>query len=420
MNAVQMSGPLDRRCMGFWSRRRCVLHNNIFTIYRDTVEEYSVSVNSTTHISLFEESSARFTIEPQCGNELHLRASDPERAMAWVLALRSCGFDHPQLSIDSFHQIAVIGQGFYGKVTLARKIDTGELFAIKSIPKHRLVQSNKVHTVLTERNTLAEASHPFIVSLYYAFQTKTRFYLCLDFVAGGELFQRMQQARSLSVPEIRLYIAEISLALSHLHSLGIIYRDLKPENILLDQEGHVKLTDFGLAKHLNSDVKTSTFCGTSEYLAPEIVTGKLYGIAVDWWAVGILMYEMVCGKTPFCCESKAKLFKRIAQAEVPFPDGIDSKVESLIIGLLEKDPIKRFGFTQLRKHEFFNGLDFDDVLAKKVRPVFIPPLQNSEFGDYETTTTTMETLDWPVIGSIEQVKGFSFDSGTARGYPFEQ
>lgn len=308
----------------------------------------------------------------------------------------------------------MIGRGFYGKVTLAQKIDTGELFAIKSIHKRRLVQSNRIHTVLTERNVLAQASHPFIVTLYYAFQNQSKFYLCLEYVSGGELFFRMQQnTQGLPIDDVKLYAAEIALALRHLHSLGIIYRDLKPENVLLDSKGHVKLTDFGLSKDLHSDQLTSTFCGTNEYLAPEIVSHIAYGFQIDWWTLGILIYEMMFGKTPFKSTNKAQLFKRILQADIHFPTNVDPDAEDLILGLLNKDSSKRFGFEQMRHHCFFSGYNFDDILNKKIKPHFIPTekddLNLENFDTEFTTEQPLDSLASPVLGSIEQVKGFSFD-----------
>ena len=418
---VQMSGMLDRRGMlGFWSKRKCVLKNNVFSIFKDSTEEYSVPITGTTHVSLYDQTGPRFILQPEGQDEIHLRAPDNERAMAWILALRSCGFEHDRMSIDNFRLLAVIGRGFYGKVTLARKNDTGELFAIKSVHKRRLLQSNKVHTVLAERNCLAEVHHPFIVQLYYAFQSKSKFYLVLEYVRGGELFFRMQQQRpGLPVDEVRLYIAEIALALKHLHGIGVIYRDLKAENVLLDVQGHVKLTDFGLSKDLHSEELTSTFCGTNEYLAPEVVAHNPYGVAVDWWTVGILMYEMLYGKTPFFCPNKAQMFNRILRSEVPFPVSGDKNAESLICGLLEKDPSKRFGFEQLSQHPFFEGMSFNDVLEKKIQPRFVPKpkeieeLTNFDDGNFNDEQN-LDSLASPVLGSAEQVKGFSFDANAAQ------
>jgi serine/threonine protein kinase len=414
----QMAGLLDRRTMlNFWSKRKCVLQNSTLLVFKDRTLESSLAIDDSTCVSLLDSTSCRFIVEHPNFEPLHFRAIDNDRAMAWVLALRACGFVHAELSIASFHLLTVLGQGYYGKVTLARKIDTGELFAIKSIRKQRLVDSRKVHTVLTERNILTRASHPFIVSLYFAFQTKSRFYLCLDYVPGGELFRRMNHSSAISMHDVRLYVAEIALAVRHLHSLGILYRDLKPENILLDAEGHIKLTDFGLSKTVPNSELTSTFCGTTEYMAPEIVNKMPYGMAVDWWALGILLYEMLYGRTPFACDCKAKLFRRIAQSDVPFPSDRFPSAQNLILGLLEKEPGKRFGFQQVSKHAFFDGLDFELVEAKRIRPDFAPPTTDSmdEFGGEFVGNEQVSSFDCPVLGSAGYVQGFSFEADGLAG-----
>ena len=409
-----MKGVLDRRgLLGFWSHRNCVLADNVLTVLKNSTPEAEIPITTTTKISLYEDCGTRFTIQVDGKDEIHFRAPDNAKALAWVVALRGCGFQERHLSMDDFQLLSVIGRGLYGKVSLAKKKDTGELFAIKSIPKRRLLQSNKVHTVINERNVLCSVSHPFIVSLRYAFQSDSKFYLVLDYVSGGELFCRMQaHKRGLPVEEVRFYVAEIALALSHVHSKGVIYRDLKPENVLLDSEGHVRLTDFGLSKNLHSEGLTSTFCGTNEYLAPEVVRGDAYGVAIDWWTLGVLMFEMLYGKTPFFCANKGQMFKRVLSMDVAFPWSIDEDAESLIRGLLNKDPTKRFGIQQVMRHKFFDGLDFADVLAKKVQPVHVPKERRpSELDEEGMATEQMdESHSTPVFGPDQHISGFSFDA----------
>ena len=214
--------------------------------------------------------------------------------------------------MDNFKILSVIGRGYYGKVMLVQEIKSPKNFyAIKSIRKTTLKESNSIHTIVAERNVLAKCKHPFIVSLKFAFQTPSKFYFGLEYAPGGELFYHMQHRGLLPLEEVRLYVAEIALAFDFLHKNNIIYRDLKPENVLLDADGYVKLTDFGLAKDLSSINQTSTFCGTTEYLAPEIIRHMEYSFSVDWWTLGILAFELLFGRTPFANQNRIKMFQNI-------------------------------------------------------------------------------------------------------------
>lgn len=342
--------------------------------------------------------------------KLDLKAEEYSETMRWVLGLRYCSYDQPNMSIDSFELLSVIGRGYYGKVMLARKKDNGELFAIKTIQKRRLIDAQKVHTVINEKSVLMHSHHPFIVQLFYAFQTSSKFYLVLEYAPGGELFFHMQQ-RKIPVEDARIYIAEIACALDYLHSQGIIYRDLKPENVLLDANGHAKLTDFGLAKDLQSE-NTSTFCGTNEYLAPEIICHEKYGFAIDWWALGILFYEMMFGFPPFYHNNRNMMFRRIVEEPVSFPQKSDRKVASLIMGLLVKNPNQRYSFQMIKKHSLFAGIDWDDLLKQKIGPKFIPevkePTSTGNFDEEFTEEIPADSFAIPIDGPIGNVEDFSF------------
>ncbi|OHT16605.1 AGC family protein kinase [Tritrichomonas foetus] len=293
--------------------------------------------------------------------------------MRWILAIRGCTYNNPKISIDQFKIISVIGRGFYGKVMLVQHTKTGETLAIKSIQKWKLVQSKKIHTVLIERNILESIHFPFIVSLRYAFQTDKKFYLVLEYVPGGELFFHMQKLGALPLDVVKLYIAEISLALNHLHSHGIVYRDLKPENVLIDADGHIKLTDFGLSKLTE---ETSTFCGTSEYLAPEIISRQPYSYQIDWWSLGVLMYEMLFERTPWVTQNRAKLFDMIQKDEPEFPEDANKEAVEFLKFILVKDPRKRPGFHEIRRHSFFRDFDFEKVLNMEYQSNFVPHISN--------------------------------------------
>jgi serine/threonine protein kinase len=286
------------------------------------------------------------------------------------------------------------------------------------VHKNRLIKTNKVHTIFTEKDALMRVRHPFIVQIYFAFQTETKFYIGLELVSGGELFKHLCDVGQLSVPESRLYIAELALALDYLHSMKIIYRDLKPENIMLDADGHLKLTDFGLVKQVKErGGSTSTFCGTPEYLAPEMVEQRPYTEAIDWWALGILLYEILFGQTPFYRRQKAVMYKVIGTQEVQFPPGSDPVAVDFISGLLQKNPEKRLNFQRMKNHAFFKGMNFDDVLAKKYKPLYVPPRSTKipEIGDFDSAILKMPAADSIATPVTMQFEGFSYMSPIVPG-----
>ena len=378
-----------------------------------TVVEQAVQIGPKTTAEVVEGAATpRFQVIPEPdADPLLFSASTQEEVTKWVTALNSFKTPTPSLSMDNFRIISVIGRGFYGKVMLVQKLDTGALYAIKSIHKSRLSEAGKASSVLQERTIMMKAQHPFIVNLCFAFQTPSKFYLGLEYAPGGELFYHLQKFGTLPINDVRIYIAEMALALDFLHSHGIIYRDIKPENILLDAQGHVKLTDFGLAKDLNEGQETATFCGTFEYMAPEVVSRSSYGPAIDWWALGILTYELLMGHSPFVSDNRALLFMAIRTQPPKFPPRTDRNTIDFISGLLAKDPEERFTMEQVRGHPFFNGLDFDLVLQKKYQPSFVPTLPDEvatlNFDSEFTCEPAQDSIATPVIGD-GAFEGFSY------------
>ncbi|CAI7792694.1 unnamed protein product [Closterium sp. NIES-53] len=230
-----------------------------------------------------------------------------------------------------------------------------------------------------------EVRHPFLVPLRWALQSETRLFLILDFMPGGELFFHLKRERRFKDDRARLYAAELLLALGHLHSLGVIYRDLKPENILLDAQGHVRIADFGLAKeHIADNSSASTFCGTPEYLAPEVLGGKGHGRAVDWWSLGILLFEMVVGVPPFYDRNVNIMYNKIVNAPLVFPITVTNfYLRDLISKLLVREPSLRLGAgptdaAEIMRHEFFRGMDWDRLYAREVPPPFVPSSKGME------------------------------------------
>lgn len=233
------------------------------------------------------------------------------------------------INLDCFIIERLLGKGSFGKVMLVRKKDTNAIYAMKVIKKALIEKYKHVDHTKTERDILGQLDHPFLVKLKYAFQSKSKLYMVMDFINGGELFFHLKRSKQFSIDRARFYTAEILLGLEYLHSQGVVYRDLKAENVLLDTSGHIKLTDFGLSKRFFTpeNFKTYSFCGTPEYLAPEILQNIGHDHSVDYWSLGVLLYEMLAGELPFYNKNRQELYKSIVRADFeikPFfsPDSI--------------------------------------------------------------------------------------------------
>ncbi|XP_069835689.1 ribosomal protein S6 kinase beta-2 [Dendropsophus ebraccatus] len=327
------------------------------------------------------------------------------------------------LSPQCFHILRVLGRGSYGKVFQVKKVtgsNSGRIFAMKVLQKARLIcHAKDTEHATAERSVLEAVRHPFIVDLMYAFQTHGKLYLILECLSGGELFLHLEREGIFMEDTACFYLAEITLALGHLHSLGIIYRDLKPENVMLSAHGHIKLTDFGMCKEsIHGDSVTHTFCGTVEYMAPEIVAHKGYNRAVDWWSLGILLYDMLTGSPPFTGNNRKKIIDRILKGKPSFPPYLTPDASDLLKKLLKKNPAQRLGSGQadvadIQKHRFFRHIHWEDLLQCKLEPPYKPNLLSeddaSHFGTHFTRQTPIDSPDAGISESANQAfLGFTY------------
>lgn len=283
-----------------------------------------------------------------------------------------------KLTIDDFHLLTLVGKGSFGKVMQVQKKDTGRIYAIKTIRKAKIISRSEVTHTLAERSVLAQINNPFIVPLKFSFQSPEKLYFVLAFVNGGELFFHLSKEGRFDINRSRFYTAELLCALECLHGFNVVYRDLKPENILLDYQGHIALCDFGLCKlEMKDEDSTNTFVGTPEYLAPELLKGEGYGKTVDWWTLGVLLYEMLTGLPPFYDENTNEMYRKILTAPLNFPgyDVVPPAARDLLTKLLDRDPAKRLGVngsTEIKSHPFFHGIDWKKLLQRKYEPTFKP------------------------------------------------
>ncbi|XP_053668077.1 atypical protein kinase C [Anopheles marshallii] len=314
-----------------------------------------------------------------------------------------------QYSLNDFELIRVIGRGSYAKVLMVELKKTRRIYAMKVIKKALVTDDEDIDWVQTEKHVFETASnHPFLVGLHSCFQTPSRLFFVIEFVRGGDLMFHMQRQRRLPEEHARFYAAEISLALNFLHEKGIIYRDLKLDNVLLDHEGHIKLTDYGMCKEgIRPGDTTSTFCGTPNYIAPEILRGEDYGFSVDWWALGVLLYEMLAGRSPFDIAGASEnpdqntedyLFQVILEKTIRIPRSLSVKAASVLKGFLNKNPADRLGcnrdsaFLDIMNHSFFKSIDWEMLEQKQITPPFRPRLDS----DRDLANFPPEFTDEPV------------------------
>jgi len=294
---------------------------------------------------------------------------------------------------------------------------------MKVLRKEAIIERNQVAHTKAENSILQRIHHPFIVTLRYAFQTEGKLYIILDYINGGELFFHLKKEGRFSEERVRLYVAEIALAIQHLHSLNIVYRDLKPENILLTSSGHICITDFGLSKELtmvnsvSDDGKTHTFCGTPEYLAPEILNGTGHGREVDWWSLGTLMFEMLTGLPPFYSQNINVMYHKILNSELKFPAYVNPEARQLLEGLLQRDIQRRWKADQIQMCSFFAGMSWQDVYALRVDAPFKPRVKGeTDTSQFDTTFTQERPVDSVVDSGLSDT--VRQEANTFQGFTY--
>ncbi|PRP77392.1 hypothetical protein PROFUN_14398 [Planoprotostelium fungivorum] len=303
-----------------------------------------------------------------------------------------------RLSLDDFEPIATIGTGTFGRVLLIRSLEDHRYYALKKLSKYTITKLKQVNHLNSEREILSQIEHPMIVKMIGTIQDEWYVYILMEFVPGGELFSLLRLSRKFPNDSARwsavihrthlnsvhrFYAMEMTCIFEYLHNLGVSYRDLKPENILISSTGHIKLTDFGFAKRIALGERAYSLCGTPDYIAPEILSGKGHSTAVDWWALGILIYEMLAGYPPFYDENPLAIYKKILNAQLSFPSYFSPEARDLISQLLQTDLTKRLGnlkggAADVKRHVWFQGIDWVRASKLQIRPPYIPSITGDD------------------------------------------
>ncbi|KAI0061640.1 hypothetical protein BV25DRAFT_1900312 [Artomyces pyxidatus] len=333
-----------------------------------------------------------------------------------------------KVGLDDFNFLAVLGKGNFGKVMLAEEKKTNSLYAIKVLKKEFIIDNDEVESTRSEKRVFLAAArerHPFLLGLHSCFQTETRVYFVMEYVSGGDLMLHIQR-KQFSLRQAKFYASEVLLALEYFHANGIIYRDLKLDNILLTLDGHVKVADYGLCKEeMWYGQTTSTFCGTPEFMAPEILLEQRYGRAVDWWAFGVLTYEMLLGQSPFRGDDEDEIFDAILEDEPLYPITMPRDAVSILQKLLTRDPARRLGSgktdaEEIKRSPFFKDVNFDDVMNKRIPPPYFPSINGSaDTSNFDEEFTKEQPTLTPVHGQLSsrdqaEFNGFSWVASWAE------
>jgi RAC serine/threonine-protein kinase len=376
-----------------WKKRWCVLKNNriyyskkqnsgeLGIINLDDVADEGVVVSKRkTKKNLLEIPTPKRTYYASAPSETDMRDWIDAIKQSIKLTKGAPAGGGGKIGIADFDLLKVVGKGSFGKVLQVRKKDSGKIYAMKVLNKQNILDNHELEHTRTEKNILQRLAHPFLVNLNYSFQTSDKLYFVMDFINGGELFFHLQREHKFTPERVRFYSAEIVLGLEYLHANGVIYRDLKPENILISQDGHIRMTDFGISKEglVAADDRTATFCGTPEYLAPEVLEGKGYTKAVDWWSFGTLMFEMLTGLPPFYSQDVQQMYFKIMNAPIEFPENVDDNTKSVLTGFLERDASKRLAEPDhIKSHAYFKDINWDKLLGCEIPPPFVPPVTDA-------------------------------------------
>ncbi|GAV02844.1 hypothetical protein RvY_13359 [Ramazzottius varieornatus] len=303
-------------------------------------------------------------------------------------------------TVSDFDRIKTLGAGSFGRVLLVKSKHGGEFMAMKILDKDKIVKMKQVEHTMNEKQVLYSIRFPFCVSMLAHFQDNCSLFMCIEYISGGEMFSHLRNFGKFPEPQTRFYAAQVVMGFEYLHCLDLVYRDLKPENLLIDHLGYVRITDFGFAKRIKS--RTWTLCGTPDYLAPEIILSKGYNRAVDWWAVGVLIYEMAAGLPPFMSDQPIQTYNKIVSGKVKYPSHFSNDLKDIVKNILQVDVTKRYGnlkngANDVKNHPFFNDTDWLALYHRKIPAPFVPktkgPGDASNFDSYDEEPIATSPVD---------------------------